>query len=286
MIDETVEEIEDMRTHSSSEVALTAIRALRSITDTDYATVEEYTRSLTRNCRALRQADPSHASLFTATKAVESALDQADVDTVAEAQEATRHAIDEAIDHVETMTARAAERAADRIEPGGTYLTIDYSSTVVGTLEAAALPADEPADVYAMEARPRFLGRKMARRMRRIEGVRPHLLVDSAMGVIIDRCDAVLTGMTCVVDDVLYNRVGTYPLAVVADRHDVPMYTVGADTKVVDDQFVFDADDRGPNEVSLEPLEGVVIENPSYDATPVSLLTAVVTDVGDRFTDQ
>ncbi len=285
MIDETVEQIEDMRTHSSSEVAVTALEALRNVPRGDHATVEEYLRSLTRNCRTLRHADPSHASLYTATKSVEAAVEAADPSSVEAARTATLEAIEDVIASITQAKERAAEEAATLVEPGGTYLTIDYSTTLLETLGQASLDPSDPAIVYTMEARPRYLGRKMARELATFDGVEPRLIVDSAVGRVIDACDAVLVGMTCVVEDTLYNRVGTYPTALAAAATDVSMYAVGADAKVVGDAFVFSSEERPPSEVSLEPLEDVVIENHSYDATPVSLLTAVITEEGHRFTD-
>lgn len=282
MIDETVEQIEEMRTHSSSEVAIIAVEALRSVTEREYATVEEYMRSLARNSRTLRQADPSHASLYNATKAVESTVKGSEPSSVEEAKSTTLEAIDDEIDSTTQAKERAAEAATSLLSPGGTYLTIDYSSTVLETLRRADLDADDPITFYTMEARPRYLGRKMARELATIEGVEPHLIVDSAVGLVIERCDAVLIGMTCVVDDTLYNRIGTYPTALVADRHGIGMYAVGAEAKIVDDTFVFESEDRPASEVSLEPLEDVVIENPLYDATPVSLLEGVITGDGSQ----
>lgn len=286
MIDETVEQIEDMRTHSSSEVAVTALEALRNVPAGDHATVEEYLRSLTRNCRTLRHADPSHASLYTATKSVQAAVEAADHPSVEAARTATLEAIEDVITSITQAKERAAENAASLIEPGGTYLTIDYSTTLLETLEHATLDPTDPAIVYTMEARPRFLGRKMARELATFDGIEPRLIVDSAVGRVINTCDAVIVGMTCVVEDTLYNRVGTYPTALTAAANDIPMYAVGAEAKVVGDGFVFSSEERPPSEVSLEPLADVVIENHSYDATPVSLLEAVITEDGHRFADE
>ncbi len=285
MIDETVEQIEDMRTHSSSEVAITAIEALKYTLDGDHATVEEYLRSLTRNCRALRHADPSHASLFSATKSVESTVLGAEPETIDDARSVTLAAIDSEIATITQAKERAAEAAAKLLEEDSTYVTIDYSTTFLEALNRAEFDPETPATVYAMEARPRILGRKMARKMATIEGVKSSLIVDNAVGKVIDGCDGVFVGMTCVIDDVLYNRVGTYPLALVADAHDVPMYAVGADTKVVDEAFVFSSEERPTSEVSLEPLDDVHIENHMYDTTPIGLFDGVITDAGIRFSD-
>jgi translation initiation factor eIF-2B subunit delta len=135
---------------------------------------------------------------------------------------------------------------------------------------------------YVTEARPRYLGRKAARELGAIDGVDVHLLVDGASSLFLDECDRVLIGMDCIVGDTLYNRVGTYPLAATAAQLDVPVAVAGSGTKIIEDGFRFENELRPPYEVMLEPVEGVVLENPAYDATPTALLDEVITDDGRR----
>jgi translation initiation factor eIF-2B subunit delta len=85
--------------------------------------------------------------------------------------------------------------------------------------------------------------------------------------------------MDCIVEGTLYNRIGTYPIAAVADREDVPVTVVGSSTKVID-EFRFENEFRPGSEVMREPVEGVEIENPAYDATPVELVDTLITDEG------
>ncbi len=283
MIDATVDEIEDMQTHSSSEVALKAVDALRAMTEGEYATVDEYLRSLQRNCRALRLANRSHATLYTTMEAVSDTVVEAEPADIGQAKQMTLEAIDAEHQRILSEKSKAAAQASDLLEPGGSYLTLDFSSTLFEAIELAATPEDAPITVYTLESRPRWLGRKMARRLTQVEGVDTHLIIDNASGHMLDRCDRVIVGMTCIVGDTLYNRVGTYPLAATADHAGVPMHAVGARSKVIDDTFIFENEERPASEVSLEPIDGIIIENPAYDATPVSLLTSVVTDEGPLF---
>lgn len=92
--------------------------------------------------------------------------------------------------------------------------------------------------------------------------------------------DRVIVGMDCIVDGVLYNRIGTFPIAAVADEFDVPLHVVGSSAKVIEDGFVFENEFRPPSEVSLEPIDDVSIENPAYDATPADLVDTVITETG------
>jgi len=133
-------------------------------------------------------------------------------------------------------------------------------------------------EVYVSESRPRYLGRKMARKLAAYDGVDVTLLVDAASGTYLQECDRALVGMDCIVDETLYNRIGTYSLATAAADRDVPMTVVGAEAKLADGAFAFENEFRSPAEVLREPTEEFAVANPAYDATPMRLLTSVVTD--------
>ncbi|PSQ16197.1 initiation factor 2B [Halobacteriales archaeon QS_8_69_73] len=243
MIDEAVAEIEAMQTHSSSAVAVTAAEALRELLGREYATVEEYRRALERNSDALRRANTSHASLFTTQREIVDRVTADDHDSVAAAKATTADAVDAVVEEVERAKHEAAREAVT-------------------------------------EARPRHVGRKAARTLSAIDRVEPTLITDGAAGHYLDDCDRVVVGMDCIVDDVLYNRVGTFPIAATAAELAVPVSVLGSSAKLIDDGFAFENEFRPASEVMLEPAEGFDVGNPAYDATPTHLLDNVVTDEG------
>jgi len=277
MIDETVAEIEAMRTHSSSEVAIKAARALLELTEREYATVEELTRDLERNAGALRRANPSHASLENAMREITEQALETEHDSVSGASDALVDAVERVTAEIESAKGEAAAAAATLLSDGESILTHDYSTTVLEAIEQAAADGAY-LDVYVTEARPRFLGRKTARQLGAMDRVDATLIVDSAAGHYLEACDRVLTGMTCIVDDTLYNRVGTYPIAAAAADAGVPMTVTGSSAKVIEQGFVFENEYREGSELLREPAEGFDIGNPTYDATPLSLVDRVVTD--------
>ena len=277
MIDETVEEIEQMQTHSSSVVAVKAAEALRDLADESYPTVEEFVRGLERNSSALRRANPSHASLHNAQRDIVDAVTDSNPESVAAAQDELLAAIDRVVERVEDGKRRAAENAVDIFDDGMTILTHDYSSTVLEALELAAHEGTH-LEVYVTEARPRYLGRKTARVLSAIDRIETHLIVDGAAGHFLPECDRVVTGMDCIVEETLYNRVGTYPIAATAADVGTPVTVVGSGAKIIESGFAFENEIRSPSEVMREPAEGFSVENPAYDATPTRLLDTVVTD--------
>lgn len=282
MIDETVEEIREMQTHSSSIVAVKAARALEELLDREYATLDEFLRSLERNSDALRRANPSHASLHTTQRDIVETVEADEPESVEAAKETTATAIAEVVETVQTAKRHAAEHGAELLASTETILTHDYSSTVLEAIELAARDG-AAIDVYVTEARPRHLGRKTARVLAGIDDVDPTLVIDSASGHVLPQCDRVVVGMDCIVDETLYNRVGTFPLAATAAAVGVPVSVVGSSSKIITGGgFVFENEYRSVSEVMREPAEGFSIENPAYDATPTRLVESVATDDGVR----
>ena len=279
MIDETAEEIREMRTHSSSVVAVKAAGALMDLLDQEYPSVEEYLRSLERNSTALRRANPSHASLVTTQREIVQTVMDADLDTVEEAKARTEGIVEEVVSSIENAKHHAAENTATELRDGMTVLTHDYSTTVLEALEAAARDGKH-LSVYVTEARPRHLGRKSARVLGPIDRIETTLIVDSAAGHYLADTDEVLVGMDCIVGEDLYNRIGTYPIAATAADRDVPVTVTGSSAKIVDGGFRFENDFRTASEVIREPPEGFDVANPGYDATPTRLLDRVITDEG------
>ncbi|UIO98657.1 translation initiation factor eIF-2B [Halobaculum sp. CBA1158] len=280
MIDETVAEIREMQTHSSSVVAVKAARALRDLLGREYATLDEFERDLDHNAGALRRANPSHASLHRTMRAITDAVLD-DAESVADAKGLLDAAVEREVERVETGKREAAENAARTFSDGETFLTHDYSSTVLEAVESAAAGGAH-LTAYVTEARPRYLGRKTARTLAALDRVDPHLAVDAAAGHLLREVDPdrVVVGMDCIVGDTLYNRIGTFPIAAAATEVGVPVVVVGSGTKVIEEGFRFENEFRPPSEVMLEPADGIAIENPAYDATPISLVDQVITDEG------
>jgi methylthioribose-1-phosphate isomerase len=84
------------------------------------------------------------------------------------------------------------------------------------------------------------------------------------------------------------NKVGTYPLAVLAARHGIPFYvaaptsTIDMDTPSGDDIPIEERDPREVTHIAGNRVaaDGVDVFSPAFDVTPNDLVTAVVTELG------
>ena len=136
--------------------------------------------------------------------------------------------------------------------------------------------------VFVDETRPLLQGARLTAWELERAGVPHSVLADSAAGSLIARgeVDAVLTGADRIAaNGDAANKIGTYPLAVVAARHGIPFYVV-APTSTVDLAAASGADipieERDPAEVS----DRFAARNPAFDVTPAELIAAIVTEEG------
>ena len=168
------------------------------------------------------------------------------------------------------------------------------AATGIGTalgMARAAFSAGRLARVYADETRPWLQGARLTAWECLQDGIPCTLLADSAAASLLaaGRVDLVAVGTdrTAANGDVA-NKIGTYPLAVLAARHGVPFY-VAAPTSSIDletpDGAEIRIEERSPDEVThaggvrVAP-EGVEAWNPAFDVTPAELVTVIVTERG------
>jgi methylthioribose-1-phosphate isomerase len=160
--------------------------------------------------------------------------------------------------------------------------------TALGIVRAAHDSGHAPR-VWVDETRPMLQGSRLtAWELGRL-GIPATLVADSVAGSLMagDRIDCVVVGADRVAaNGDVANKVGTYPLAVLAAHHGVPFY-VAAPTSTIDltcpDGSAIHVELRAPEEVTelagtrLAPADATV-ENPAFDVTPAELVTAIVTE--------
>lgn len=145
--------------------------------------------------------------------------------------------------------------------------------------------------VYACETRPVLQGARLTAWELLREGVPFRLIADFAAGLLFRRgeVDAVLVGADRIAKNGDFaNKVGTYVLAVLAERHGVPFYVVAPTTSF--DPRLHSGEEipieERPEEEVLRPYgwpfapEGARAWNPAFDLTPGELVTAFVTEKG------
>lgn len=171
----------------------------------------------------------------------------------------------------------------------GALATAGYG-TALGVVRAAR-EAGKKVDVFADETRPFLQGARLTAWELHKDHIPVTVIADNMAATVLSKgrvsCVIVGTDRTAANGDVA-NKIGTYPLAVMARRHGVPFY-VAAPLSSIDLTCKSGADipieERNPKEIvefagkQVAP-KGVGVFNPAFDVTPASLVTAIITERG------
>jgi methylthioribose-1-phosphate isomerase len=162
--------------------------------------------------------------------------------------------------------------------------------TALGVIRSA-VEAGKRVHVYADETRPWLQGARLTAWELMQDAIPTTLLADVAAGFLLSRgeIDLIIVGADRVAaNGDTANKIGTYPLAVLAQRHAVPFY-VACPLSTIDlalpDGHGIPIEERGADEVTgyrdmRWAPEGVRVRNPAFDVTPVELITALITERG------
>ena len=162
--------------------------------------------------------------------------------------------------------------------------------TALGVIRSA-VAAGKNIRVLADETRPFLQGARLTAWELMQDGIPVTVIADSAAGQLMHRgeIDAVIVGADRVAaNGDVANKIGTYSVAVLAQRHAIPFY-VACPLSTIDLAIARGADipieERGPEEVlgydgrRWAPADSSA-RNPVFDVTPAALVTALVTEKG------
>jgi len=171
----------------------------------------------------------------------------------------------------------------------GALATAGYG-TALGVIRATK-EAGKQIEVFVNETRPFLQGARLTAWELKKEKIPVTLVTDNMVGYLMQkaRLDAVIVGCdrTAANGDVA-NKIGTYTIAVLAHRHQVPFY-VACPTSSIDLKCPTGSgipiEMRDVKEVShifghsIAP-RGIGILNPAFDITPQELIAAIITERG------
>ncbi len=224
----------------------------------------------------LESARPTAANLAWALREVRAAADPA---------ERARELHAEEVERCRRMSVHAAaligegSRALTHCNTGG--LATGGQGSALGALHEA-WSQGLVRHVFVDETRPLLQGARLTAWELEAAGIPHTVIADSAAGHLLatGEVDCVLVGADRIAaNGDAANKIGTYPLAVLCARHEVPFFVV-APTSTVDLETPSGAgipiEERDPGEVSSR----FPARNPAFDVTPAELISAIVTELG------
>jgi methylthioribose-1-phosphate isomerase len=162
--------------------------------------------------------------------------------------------------------------------------------TALGVIRSA-VASGKRISVLADETRPFLQGARLTAWELMQDGIPVTLITDNMAGHLMatGQIDAVVVGTDRVAaNGDVANKIGTYMVAVLAHRHDIPFY-VACPLSTIDlaspDGSSIPIEERSGDEVlgygAVQwAAAGVSVRNPAFDVTPAELVTALITEKG------
>ena len=259
MLKDIVNEIKALHIQSANTIALESMRYLKSI-----ARKEGFSKKLFFEVERLERSRPTAVVLHNCLDIVRK---QKRID-----------AIDDLIDRLKNSKKGIAKNAS-KIFPqknNVTILTHCHSTNVVTSIIAAK--RNRNVRVFVTETRPRDQGLLTAKDLLNAK-IPVDYIIDSAIGLYIRAVDVVLVGSDALRKEGVINKIGTYPLAVVAKENNKPVYVLSS-TLALDKRKKFVIEDRPHSEITHKHLVGAKLHNPAFDITPWKYISGVVMENG------
>ena len=160
--------------------------------------------------------------------------------------------------------------------------------TALGVIRSAK---DKKISVIANETRPYLQGARLTAWELVQEGIPCTLITDSMAGHLMSRgeVDVIVVGADRIAaNGDVANKIGTYQLAVLAQRHHIPFYVAAPlstfDPSIPDGSHI-PIEERPGTEVTgygqtRWAPEGIAVRNPAFDVTPAELITGIICEKG------
>ncbi len=271
-----------------------ALEALRLLAVTD----ESFQRGMNEGFNTLAQSRPTAVNLFWALDRMKQVWQtvssesnsQVAMRLLAEAHEifAEDIRINRALGSHGAELLRDGSRVLTHCNAGA--LATAGHGTALGVIRSA-VEAGKKISVIADETRPFLQGARLTAWEMVQEKIPVTLITDNMAGFMMSRgeVDAVVVGTDRVAaNGDVANKIGTYMVAVLAQRHHIPFY-VACPLSTIDMSIASGVDipieERHADEVKgfrdfHWAAQGVQIRNPSFDVTPAELVTALITEKG------
>ncbi len=160
--------------------------------------------------------------------------------------------------------------------------------TALGVIRSAK-KMGKKISVISCETRPLLQGSRLTAWELSRDDIPVTTIVDSEAAFLMrqGKIDAVIVGADRITKDAVFNKIGTYMHAVCAKYHNIPFYVAAPistfDTEASESDIVIEQRSRGEvaNMFGKTTVpENVPVINYAFDATPLSLITAIITEKG------
>jgi translation initiation factor 2B subunit (eIF-2B alpha/beta/delta family) len=239
---------------------------------------QAFTTELEALVDAILAAQPSMAVMISlAQQALRAGADDLPLTTV---RQQLQQALAAFRRDLHSSMAALCQQALTVLPPESTVLTYSHSTTVVAALRYAH-DYGRIRRVLLSESRPAYDGRSQACALLE-HGMAVEYSIDMALFERLAEADVVVVGADAVFPEHLVNKLGTRALVQLAQLQGIPCFSLCATNKFLPAAAtaLWRIVDHPGEEVWAEAPKGLAISNRYFDATPLTLLSGIVSDQG------
>jgi len=271
-------------------VALAALE-LQDVND------DEFIKGMEDAFEVLAQSRPTAVNLFWAIERMKSVMNNAQGSVKEIANTLLEEAHNIKREDIE-INRKMGENGAELLNNGARVLTHCNAGalataghgTALGVFRSA-VEAGKSIHVIADETRPFLQGARLTAWEMAQENIPVTLITDNMSGHLMSHgeIDAIIVGTDRVAGNGdVANKIGTYMVAVLANRHNIPFYVACPLSTI--DRSIASGKDIPIEERPIEEVtgyrdcqwaaQGVEVRNPAFDVTPAELVTGLITEKG------
>ncbi|MFX1587651.1 MAG: S-methyl-5-thioribose-1-phosphate isomerase [Promethearchaeota archaeon] len=170
----------------------------------------------------------------------------------------------------------------------GSLATVQYGTALAPI--RTAIEQGKKIRVIADETRPRLQGARLTAYELQYDKIPVNVISDTSSGLLmrLGKVDKIIVGTDRVTSDAVFNKIGTYLVALAANDNNIPFYVAAPTSTLSLNETIDDVtiEQRDASEVStvlgkvqIVP-DGVECLNYAFDITPFRLVTGIITEDG------
>lgn len=278
-VSKKLREIAKDNRHGSLFITNQAIDLLSNYVDNTFKDNDELIKSIQKLACTLVNTQESMAQLFNFGNELLFFLDHKKDNDVLESKSEIKSWCTNYKHFLETATDRIASHVLEIIPNHSLIGTYSYSETVYKAL-LNLYKNKKTMGVMCSEARPVMEGVELAKKLAQ-DTISTILTTDALFFSRIHTFDVIIVGADTLYIDGVINKIGTFPLALIANHESIPLYALCSTKKIMPAQIKPpDESLRDTNEILKDTTAGLSIENRYFDTTPLHFFTGIITEKG------
>ena len=169
----------------------------------------------------------------------------------------------------------------------GELATVEYG-TALGVIRYAWMQGKK-IKVIADETRPLLQGARLTVYELKRDGIPVTLITDNMAGYAMSKglINKVIVGADRIVQDAVFNKIGTYSVAILAHEHNIPFYVAAPKSTfdlthkaadiTIEERASCEVTNIGSQQIAPDNINTI---NPAFDATPLKYVTGIITETG------